>query len=144
MIDAAVLEQALEDRVADLTRQLEAKVRENLSGGLLEQQSGRLLASIVSSVSDDTGNLEGTVESQGVPYAAIQEYGGKTAAHEIIAVRRKALVFAGTGGQRFAKLVHHPGSVIPAHGYLGDALADRQDAIAADLKASVLAALTQD
>jgi len=97
-----------------------------------------------SGTNDDGTESQGFVASEGVPYAAIQEYGGKTAAHDIIAVKAKALAFAGIGGQVFAKSVHHPGSVIPAHGYLSQALAGMQDAMAMDLKQSVLDALTQD
>jgi phage gpG-like protein len=144
MIDADAIRQVIAGRVADLAQQLEAHVKDNLSGAVLNRRSGRLADSIVSGQDDDGAETIGFVSSQGVPYAAIQEYGGKTAAHEIIAVKAKALAFAGTGGVTFAKSVHHPGSLIPAHAYLGRALADMQDAIATDLKQSVLGALTQD
>ncbi len=144
MIGAAALSQALAGRAAEFAQQLEARVRDNLSGAILNARSGRLLASIASGMDDGGTEVSGFVTSTGVPYAKIQEYGGKTAAHEIVAVKAKALAFAGTGGQVFAKSVHHPGSVIPAHAYLGRALADMQDAIEADLKQSVLDALTQN
>jgi phage gpG-like protein len=142
MIDADMIQSIVAARMSDLTEQLEARVKANLSGTILNPRSGRLLASITSGTADEGSDIEGYVASEGVPYAAIQEYGGKTAAHEIMAVKAKALAFAGAGGQVFAKSVHHPGSVIPAHAYLGRALADMQDAIAADLKQSVLDALT--
>ncbi|WP_020177058.1 hypothetical protein [Methyloferula stellata] len=143
MIDVDAIERVLADRVVDLAQQLQARVKDNLSGAILNQRSGRLAASLVSGTNEDGTDVEGFVSSEGVPYAAIQEYGGKTAAHDIIAVKAKALAFAGGGGTVFAKSVHHPGSLIPAHGYLAHALADMQDAITADLKQSVLDALTQ-
>lgn len=143
MIDAEAVRQVLADRVADLTQQLQARVKDNLSGAILNERSGRLAASIVSGIDDGGADLDGFVASQGVPYAAIQEHGGKTAAHDIIAVKAKALAFAGASGVVFAKSVHHPGSLIPAHGYLSHALADMQDAIATDLKQSILDVLTQ-
>jgi phage gpG-like protein len=143
MIDADAIERVLADRVADLAQQLQARVKDNLSGAILNQRSGRLAASLVSGTDDDGTDVQGFVSSEGAPYAAIQEYGGKTAAHDIIAVKAKALAFVGGGGTVFAKSVHHPGSLIPAHGYLAHALTDMQDAITADLKQSVLDALTQ-
>jgi len=144
MIDWDAIQQVVSDRIADLTQQLEARVKDNLSGAILHERSGRLLASIISGTMDEGDGSQGFVASEGVPYAAIQEYGGKTAAHDIIAVKAKALAFIGTGGEVFAKSVHHPGSVIPAHAYLGLALMDMRDAIMLDLRQSVLDALTQD
>jgi phage gpG-like protein len=144
MIDADAIGQVVAGRVADLAQQLQARVKDNLSGAILNQRSGRLASSIVSGTNDDGPDVQGFVSSEGVPYAAIQEYGGKTAAHDIIAVKAKALAFVSAGGELFAKSVHHPGSLIPAHAYLGQALADMQDAIETDLKQSVLDALTQD
>jgi phage gpG-like protein len=144
MIDADAIGQVLAERIADLTQQLQARVEDNLSGAILNQRSGRLASSIISGMDDSGDAFAGFVSSQGVPYAAIQEYGGKTAAHDILAVKAKALAFVSAGGMVFAKSVHHPGSRIPAHGYLGRALADMQDAIETDLKQSVLDALTQD
>jgi phage gpG-like protein len=81
MIDAEVIEQIAAARIADLTQQLEARVKDNLSGVILNSRSGRLLSSIASGVEDDGEEVEGFVTSEGLPYAAIQEYGGKTAAH---------------------------------------------------------------
>ncbi len=109
MIDDDALHQVVADRVADLTQQLQARVADNLSGAILNQRSGRLEASIISGTDDEGDGTAGFVSSQGVPYAAIQEYGGKTAAHDILAVKAKALAFAGAGGTVFAKSVHHPG-----------------------------------
>jgi phage gpG-like protein len=85
-----------------------------------------------------------TLESAGVPYAAIQEYGGRTAAHEIVATKVRALRFVGAGGLVFAKRIHHPGSTIPARSYLGSALDDLRADIQDGLKTALLEALGAD
>ena len=68
-----------------------------------------------------------------VKYAAIQEYGGKTSAHEILPDKARALAFMIGGTLRFAKSVHHPGSTIPARPYLGSALDEMSGDIVAGL-----------
>jgi phage gpG-like protein len=78
-----------------------------------------------------------------VPYAAIQEFGGKTAAHDIVAVKAKALAFSTGGDQVFARSVHHPGSTIPARSYLGGSLAEMHDEIESGFKEAILEALGQ-
>ena len=120
---------------------LAAKVDANLTGGVLQTRSGALRASIHAALEADATAITITLESTGVVYAAIQEYGGRTAAHDIVATKAQALHFAGAGGAAFAKRVHHPGSTIPARSYLGAALADLQADIADGLKAAVLDAL---
>lgn len=142
MIDQDAIRESLAARAAELTRQLSARVAANLSRGVLNARTGQLASSITSGVEDEGFALEGFVASEGVPYAAILEFGGKTAAHEIAAVKAKALAFAGSAGLSFAKSVHHPGSVIPAFGYLGHALEEMHAQIVTDLKQSVLDALT--
>ena len=66
-------------------------------------------------------------------YAAIQEYGGKTSAHEILPVKAQALAFVIGGGQLFARRVEHPGSLIPERSYLRSSLEDMQREILAAL-----------
>ena len=63
-----------------------------------------------------------------VVYALIHQLGGKTRPHEIRARRAKTLAFAfsGAGGDPvFRRLVHHPGSDIPARPFLGLDAVDR-------------------
>ena len=121
---------------------LAAKVDANLAGGVLQTRSGALRGSIRSALESDVAAITITLESTGVVYAAIQEQGGRTAAHDIVATKARALPFAGAGGPVFAKRVHHPGSTIPARSYLGAALADLEAAIRDGLKAAILGALT--
>ncbi len=51
-----------------------------------------------------------------VPYAGIQQCGGKTRPHDIRPRHAKALYLAGIG---FRRKVSHPGSVLPARPFLG-------------------------
>ena len=125
----------LETKARQLAEQLAGKVRdEKLSGGALQSKSGALRASIKADISVADGTLSATVGSYGdVKYAAIQEYGGRTAAHEIIADKSKVLAFLIGGATHFARKVQHPGSAIPARAYLSTSLNEMRDEIVAEL-----------
>ncbi len=140
MLDADIAA-ALRAKAVELQGRLLAKVEANLSGDVLQTRSGALKASIAAALTADASTLTVEVASSGVPYAAIQEYGGRTAAHDIVPVKAQALAFAGLGGTAFARRVHHPGSTIPARSYLGSALEAMHDDLAGGLKAAVLDAL---
>ena len=140
MLDADIAA-ALRDKAAELQDRLLAKVEANLSGEVLQTRSGALKASIAGSLTADASTVTVELSSTGVPYAAIQEYGGRTPAHDIVPVKARALAFAGGSGTVFARRVHHPGSTIPARPYLGSALDALHDDIAGGLKAAVLDAL---
>jgi len=118
-------------KAAALADALAAKVRDDkLSGEVLNAASGNLRASIVSDAGVDGKDAIGSVGSAGdVKYAAIQEYGGKTAAHEILPSKGEALAFLVGGALRFAKRVEHPGSMIPERSYLSSSLEDMTDEI---------------
>ena len=139
--DAGAVRAAIDAKAGVLKQALLAKVEDNLSGAILQARSGALKASIVAELNLGADALSVSVASRGMPYAAIQEYGGITAPHDIAPVKAQALAFAGAGGQIFARVVHHPGSRIPQRAYLGSALAALHDAIVGGLKDSVLAAL---
>jgi phage gpG-like protein len=117
---------AIAKKVADFTGQLWDKiVNQNLNGVILQRRSGKLADSIKSKVDDKGDVITGTVFSDGsAPYAAIQEYGGKTSPHDIVPDKAKALHFLMGGKDTFATIVHHPGSTIPAHAFMRSALAD--------------------
>jgi phage gpG-like protein len=140
--DSDRLAEALSVKADMLRAALVAKVDANLAGGVLQIRSGALRESIRSALQRSSGGVDVSLESDGVPYAAIQEYGGHTAAHEIVATKARALVFAGAGGTAFAKSVHHPGSAIPARSYLGSALAAMRDDIVEELRAAVFESLS--
>ncbi|HEX3916523.1 MAG TPA: hypothetical protein VHX64_11800 [Caulobacteraceae bacterium] len=127
---------ALADQLLDLARQ-------KLSGGVLQSRSGALAASL--GVDGPTLTDEGVVTTifagGDLKYAAIQEYGGVTSPHDILPSRAKALAFMTSGGEVFAKVVHHPGSHIPERSYLRSSLAEMAETIDSEMKAAVLDAL---
>ena len=110
---------------------------DKLSGQLLTAVSGDLRASIVSEAGLDGDLVVASVGSAGdVKYAAIQEYGGRTAAHEILPAKANALAFVAGGALHFAKRVEHPGSVIPERSYLRASLEEMTPEIVAALAAA--------
>jgi len=138
--------ESLDQRLADLPflmrGRLEAKAREmaatlvtrirdeKLSGQTLATRSGALKASISADVVSSGDTLTATIGSTGdVKYGAIQEYGGRTAAHEILPDKGKVLAFLAGGMQRFARSVNHPGSTLPARAYLHTSLEEARDEI---------------
>jgi len=134
----AAIQSALRAKAADLAERLRKHVTDDkLSGQVLQTRSGALKASITAEVDDDGGQIVARLFSAGdIKYAAIQEYGGRTAAHDILPDKAKALAFL-----VFAKVVHHPGSQIPARSYLRSALADMGDQIVAEFRDAALDAL---
>lgn len=129
------LRAALAEKVDALAQNLFAQVvGVNLSGGVLHTRSGALRDTIRMQVSQQDGVIGADIFSDGdVPYAAIQEYGGKTAAHEILPDKARVLAFVLNGRQVFARKIQHPGSQIPERSYLRSALEEQGDDIAQDL-----------
>ena len=127
----AALAASLDAKAAELAAALVDLVQnDKLSGAVLNLRSGALRDSIVASISADADGVVASVDSVGdVNYAAIQEYGGKTSAHEILPVKAQALAFVAGGAQRFARRVEHPGSLIPERSYLRSSLDDMRDDI---------------
>ena len=115
------------DRLAEAL--VDKIVGEKLAGGVLQSGTGALAASITAEVATDSDGVVATVGSSGVKYAAIQEYGGKTPAHEILPVKGHALAFVVDGAQRFARNVQHPGSQIPERSFLRSSLSEVSDQI---------------
>jgi phage gpG-like protein len=123
-----------------LADQLLALVDRKLHGGVLTSRTGALAASV--GVDGPTLTENGVVTTLfaggDLKYAAIQEYGGVTAPHEILPVRAKALAFLAGGEQVFARVVHHPGSHLPERSYLCSSLAEMAGTIESEIKAAVL------
>lgn len=115
------------------------QVHANLDGGKLRAQSGRLAAAQNMQVADDGVRQTVSVgfDPADAPYGAIQEFGGTTRAHLIEAKNAFALSFSFHGQLVFARRVQHPGSVIPAHSFLRDALADLGEEGRAELGAAI-------
>ena len=134
----AALGDALDVKAEALALALAETVKlDKLSGQVLAARSGALCDSIEAEIAADGDAIVATVGSVGdLSYAAIQEYGGKTGAHEILPVKGKVLAFVAGGAMRFAARVEHPGSTIPAHSYLRATLDEQSDAIVAALAAT--------
>jgi phage gpG-like protein len=135
---AGALGDALAAKAETLALALTEAVKlDKLSGQILAARSGALRDSIAAEVAADGDTIVATVGSLGdLKYAAIQEYGGKTSAHEILPDKAKALAFAAGGAMRFATRVEHPGSTIPGRSYLRATLEEQSDAIVAALAAT--------
>jgi phage gpG-like protein len=137
----AALSAALAARASELAATLVDRIKyDKLAGGALNAQSGALQASITADVTADADGFTASVGSDGgVKYAAIQEYGGKTAAHDILPDKGEALALMMGGTLRFARRIHHPGSSIPARSYLPSALEE----MSADLVAALAGIVDQ-
>lgn len=111
-------------------------VRDKLSGQVLGVRSGALRRSIQTEAPIvDDNEVSGRVFSAGdVKYAAIHEFGGRTAAHDIVPSKAQALAFLVAGKQVFAKIVHHPGSQMPERSFMRSGLTDRAADISLALK----------
>ena len=129
------MQAALGAKAAELAAALADLVKnDKLSGTVLNSRTGALGASITANVSADSDGVLASVSSEGdVKYAAIQEYGGKTSAHEILPAKANVLAFLIGGAQHFARRVEHPGSLIPERSYLRSSLEDMKDEILAAL-----------
>jgi phage gpG-like protein len=133
----AALASGLAERANSLAGALVDKVKyEKLAGEVLNAGSGALSASIAAEISSEGEEISATVGSYGeVKYAAIQEYGGRTAAHEILPDKAQALAFLAGGAMHFARRVEHPGSMIPERSYLRSSLEE----MASDIESSLAA-----
>jgi hypothetical protein len=107
-----------------LAEKLKSKVQQNLTNKLLHIRTGKLVRSIFQQVTNSTNEVSGRVYSSGLPYAAIQEFGGQTKAHIIEAKNAKALAFSMGGKEVFFRRVHHPGSNIKGAHYMSEAFKD--------------------
>ena len=141
----AALGAVLAAKATQLADALADRVRnDKLAGGVLNMRSGALRDSIATEVEADADGVFATVGSVGdVKYAAIQEYGGKTAAHEILPTKARALAFIAGGAATFAHRVEHPGSLIPERSYLRSSLGEMSDEIVSALADAAAEAWTR-
>ena len=123
---------ALKRRVVTLAIKLQAKiVNEKLAGQVLNRITGALSRSIFwEMITDNDSGVVAKVASSGdVKYAAIHEFGGKTPPHDIYPTKGEALHFFAGGKEIFAKVVHHPGSVMPERSFMRSSLREMQTEI---------------
>jgi phage gpG-like protein len=137
----AALVSELAAKAQELAGALADKVKhQKLVGEALESRSGALAASIAAEVAGDGEDVVATVGAFGdLKYAAIQEYGGKTGAHEILPSKGGVLAFVAEGAMHFARRVQHPGSLIPERSYLRSSL----DEMSAEIVAALAAAASE-
>ncbi|HEY2446245.1 MAG TPA: hypothetical protein VGI20_10960 [Rhizomicrobium sp.] len=103
--------------------ELLAIMRAKLSGDVLNARSGNLRASIKAEFDVDNGALTARSASDGsVPYARIQEYGGRIGIPELRPVDARALAFAYGGRMVFAKRTAAHVVTIPERSYLRSSL----------------------
>ena len=91
---------ALRVSVSRKTIDLQAGVKDAISE--LFHSEGPLYQSVQSMVEEVPGQVTGTVYTQGVVYAAAQEYGGTWEIPEIFPVNKKALAFGAPGKLGFS------------------------------------------
>lgn len=131
---------AMTARMQEVASKFSAYVKEEkLSGQVLNVVSGKLRASIYARVYSGQSAVTMSTGSRGdVPYAAIHEFGGHTAAHAILPSKARVLQYMSGGVTMYARSVNHPGSVMPERSYIRSALADKSPEITAALSAAVL------
>jgi phage gpG-like protein len=132
---------ALADKANGLAAALQAKIQQNLSGTVLNQKSGALARSIVTTIDDASTDVRVTLASSGIKYAAIHEYGGVIPPHEIVPDKAKALAFLVGGKQAFAARVNLPAITMPERSYLRSALVEMADEIRDGLSEAVVGAV---
>ncbi len=136
------LRQALSDKANVLAAELAAKVQQKLSGDVLNQKSGALARSIVTTTDDSSATISVTVGSNGdVKYAAIHEFGGVIPPHEIVPDKARALAFVVGGKQAFAARVNLPAITMPERSYMKSSLAEMVDEIREGLGMAVVEVL---
>lgn len=109
-------------KVQDFTERM-AQEAADLMDQRLGRKTGRLSGdSIQTEVRIINGKVQGRVFIEGVPYARIQEEGGRTPPHMIYPRNAKLLVFQGATGEKvFATKVMHPGGFIQGKNFFKDA-----------------------
>ena len=118
-------------------------VQGKLSGEVLNTRSGALLRSIRIETVEDENGIGARVYSDGsIPYARIQEYGGRVNVPAIAPVHAKALAFAWDGRLVFAKSAAAHVVDIPERSYLRTSLGEFEAAFAESMHQSVADAVT--
>ncbi len=110
----------------------------------LRYVSGRLAGGLHAFTPEVSGQNVSNSIGDNVIYARIHEFGGRTSAHDIRPKTAKALRFPLGGRMAFAKVVHHPGSDIPARAPIQHGIQDRLDDYAAAVSNAIVNALKQD
>jgi hypothetical protein len=106
----------------------------------LRVQSNRLRSSLTAFPATIEGSQVESAIGSNVSYAAIHEFGGRTAPHEIRPKEAGGILSFMLGGKRiFARSVKHPGSMFPARAPIQHGIADRLPAYGTALSNAVVA-----
>jgi hypothetical protein len=147
---------ALHDAILGIITDEVGQVADNARArmGELFKNPGRMQAAISTSVEDGGSFIYGAITAFGLPYLAIQEYGGVVMTPEIFPVNARALHFftdraaffrpeaTAATGEVFAKSTRAHPTVLPERSYLRYALAQRRSAIRARFAQAATDALT--
>ncbi len=116
---------AVREAVEEDAQELLAIVQAKLSGEVLQLRTGALLRSITVETNEDADGIGARVLSDGsVPYARIQEFGGRIAIPEIAPATAKALAFNYAGRLAFAKRTAAHVVDLPERSYMRSSLAE--------------------
>ena len=126
----------ISERMDLVNKMFADEVRGNLSGGVLQSRSGKLLNTVMQTPAQVSGEeVYGSVQAGGeeAPYGIYFEEGG-THAYEIVPVNARVLAFVSGGQQIFARMVHHP--PIPHLPWFGPAVDPATDQMTTQLNAA--------
>lgn len=126
----------LQDRLRIFMARFTIQTREQVKSNIVERfkvVTGAFPAAVQSQQIEQVGSVTGRIFIDSLPWAAIQESGGKTRPHTIVPSAASVLSFlmpsmmGFSGGPKasafvFAKRVNHPGSNIPERTYMRLAL----------------------
>ena len=106
-------------------------MQENVQKNFKPSKEMNLYKSIFTSVmqTDEGADVYVGPNTALAPYALIQNFGGVTRPHEIVAKNSWPLHFVVDGKDVYTRKVKHPGSVIPARPYIEPAWMEHQDEI---------------
>lgn len=136
------LRTALAAKAGVLATQLQARIQQKLSGGVLNMKSGALAGSIGAAVDEQsTGITVRLFTSPDVKYAAIHEFGGTMPPHQIVPDKARALAFLVGGKQVFAARVNLPAISMPERSYMRSSLAEMAGEIYDELDVTVVEAI---
>jgi hypothetical protein len=114
---------SVRDAVSTSAQKLAALVRSKLSGDVLNVRSGLLLHSICAEMTEDADGAHARVFSDGsVPYARIQEYGGRLNIPAINVSGTRVLAFSYNGRMVFTKHTAAHVVEIPERSYMRSSL----------------------
>ncbi len=141
---------SLQDKLRIFFAAFTLRLRDQVKANIVERfkSTGPLYQGVQSEIIETPGAVTGRVFIDDVPYAAIQEYGGRTPPHEIVPVNASVLAFmapgalglssgGGSNALVFAKKVNHPGSNIPERTYARLALVQMRGEFEGGIRAVV-------